>query len=141
MIDLIVVTIDLALGPGAHEGLKVIDFVFSLYFVFEVIVRILVLTPSTFFLHIYNTLDFIIVFCTFIISCVALDGDGWVEGLALFTALRFLRIVRIFKIWYPFWRHFLREKEVWYTHQTLCKEGCTFGTSRQPRWKCSATTT
>lgn len=99
MIDLIVVTIDLALGPGAHEGLKVIDFVFSLYFVFEVIVRILVLTPSTFFLHIYNTLDFIIVFCTFIISCVALDGDGWVEGLALFTALRFLRIVRIFKIW------------------------------------------
>ena len=99
MVDLIVVTIDLALGDGQHEGLKIIDFVFSLYFVFEVILRILVLKPSTFFLHFYNIVDFIIVFATFIISCVALHGDPWVEGLALFTALRFIRIIRIFKIW------------------------------------------
>ena len=38
-------------------------------------------------------------FCTFIISCVALDGDPWVEGLALFTVLRFVRIVRVWKIY------------------------------------------
>ena len=99
LVDLIIVTIDLAMGHGQHEGLKVLDFVFSLYFVFEVILRIIALTPATFFLHIYNTADFIIVFCTFIISCVALDGDSWFEGLALFTALRFFRIIRIVKIY------------------------------------------
>lgn len=99
LIDLVVVTVDLALGHGQHEGLKILDFVFSLYFVFEVLLRILALTPATFFLQIYNTIDFIIVFCTFIISCVALDGDPWVEGLALFTVLRFVRIVRVWKIY------------------------------------------
>ena len=99
LVDLVVVIVDLALGAGAHEGLKVIDFVFSLYFVFEVVLRIVALTPATFFLQIYNTGDLIIVFSTFIISCVALDGDSWVEGLALFTALRFLRIIRIVKIY------------------------------------------
>ena len=76
-----------------------IDFVFSLYFVFEVLLRIVALTPATYFLQIYNTGDLIIVFSTFIISCVALDGDSWVEGLALFTVLRFLRIIRIVKIY------------------------------------------
>ena len=47
---------DLALGHGQHEGLKILDFVFSLYFVFEVLLRILALTPATFFLQIYNTI-------------------------------------------------------------------------------------
>ena len=73
LVDLVIVTIDLAMGHGQHEGLKVLDFVFSLYFVFEVILRIIALTPATFFLHLYNTADFIIVFCTFIISCWKLD--------------------------------------------------------------------
>ena len=52
----VVVTVDLALGHGQHEGLKILDFVFSLYFVFEVLLRILALTPATFFLQIYNTI-------------------------------------------------------------------------------------
>ena len=99
LVDLIIVTIDLAMGREAPYGLKITDFVFSLYFVLEIILRIVAITPASFFLQCYNTVDFVIVFCTFIISCVALDGEPLAEGLALFTGLRFIRIVRIYKIY------------------------------------------
>ena len=99
LVDLIIVTIDLAMGKQAPYGLKISDFVFSLYFVLEIILRIVAITPASFFLQSYNAVDFVIVFCTFIISCVALDGEPLAEGLALFTGLRFIRIIRIYKIY------------------------------------------
>ena len=99
LVDLIVITVDLALGREAPFGLKITDFVFSLYFVLEIVVRIVAITPASFFVQFYNTVDFVIVFSTFIISCVALDGTPLAEGLALFTVLRFVRIVRIYKIY------------------------------------------
>eukprot|EP00092_Neocalanus_flemingeri_P006606 GFUD01007125.1.p1 GENE.GFUD01007125.1~~GFUD01007125.1.p1 ORF type:complete len:594 (-),score=150.38 GFUD01007125.1:72-1853(-) len=99
VIDLFVVVIDLALGADSHHGLKVADFIFSFYFVIEVVLRLVALTPSSFFYHWYNVLDIAVVFTTFIISSVALNGAGWVEGFALFTVLRFIRIVRIVRIY------------------------------------------
>ena len=99
LVDLIIVTVDLAMGSQAPYGLEISDFVFSLYFVLEILLRIVAITPASFFLQCYNTVDFVIVFCTFIISCVALDGEPLAEGLALFTGLRFIRIIRIYKIY------------------------------------------
>ena len=99
LIDLIIITVDLAMGRQAPFGLKIADFVFSLYFVLEIVVRIVAITPPAFFVQCYNTIDFVIVFSTFIISCVALNGQPLAEGLALFTVLRFIRIVRIYKIY------------------------------------------
>lgn len=57
VIDLIIVIIDLSLGHGSPQGLKVADFLFSLYFVFEVSLRLGVLGLSSFFYHWYNVLD------------------------------------------------------------------------------------
>ena len=50
VIDLIIVIIDLSLGVNTFYGLKVADFIFSLFFIFEVFARLLVLTPRVFFL-------------------------------------------------------------------------------------------
>jgi len=99
VIDLFIVVIDLALGPNSHHGLKVTDFVFSLYFVFEVLLRLGTIGVSSFFYHWYNVLDIAVVLSTFIISSVALNGAGWIEGFALFTVLRFVRLVRIVRIY------------------------------------------
>ena len=99
-IDLIIVIVDLAMGQDSHtDGLKVADFVLSIYFVVEVITRLLVLTPKIFFVHWYNTLDLAVVFSTFIISCVALGSRGaTLEYFALFTVFRGVRIIRIVRI-------------------------------------------
>ena len=99
LVDLSIVSVDFAMGNQAPYVLEISDFVFSLYFVLEIILRIVAITPASFFLQCYNTVDFVIVFCTFIISCVALDGEPLAEGLALFTGLRFIRIIRIYKIY------------------------------------------
>merc|ERR1719219_1868153 len=88
------------MGQDSHtDGLKVADFVLSIYFVVEVITRLLVLTPKIFFVHWYNTLDLAVVFSTFIISCVALGSRGaTLEYFALFTVFRGVRIIRIVRI-------------------------------------------
>ena len=99
VIDLIIVIVDLAMGQKSHYGLKVADFVLSIYFMLEVITRLLVLTPKIFFVHWYNTLDLAVVFSTFIISCVALGSRGaTLEYFALFTVFRGVRIIRIVRI-------------------------------------------
>ena len=99
VIDLFIVIIDLSFGSDSPHGLKVADFLFSLYFVFEVSLRLGVLGLSSFFYHWYNVLDIAVVFSTFIISCVALNGAGWVEGFTLLMALRFVRLIRIVRIY------------------------------------------
>ena len=97
VVDLIIVVVDLAVES---YGLKVADLIFSLYFVMEVTLRVIVLSPASFFFHWYNVLDGAIVLSTFIISCVALgDSAGWAGWAALFTVLRFVRIVRIVRIY------------------------------------------
>jgi hypothetical protein len=100
LVDLIIVIVDLALGVNSHYGLKVADFVLSIYFVLEVSARLAVLKPRVFFVRWYNTLDLAVVLSTFIISCVALDGTASeaLEALALFTALRAVRVVRIVRV-------------------------------------------
>ena len=98
LIDLIVVIIDLAVG-GRNLELEIADLIFSIYFVLEVSARLVVLHPRVFFIHWYNTLDFAVVFCTFIISCVALSGTGaTIEYFALFTIFRGVRLIRIVRI-------------------------------------------
>ena len=98
-VDFIIVIVDLALGHDSHYGLKVAEFVLCVYFMLEVITRLLVLTPKIFFVHWYNTLDLAVVFSTFIISCVALGQTGAaIEYFALFTVLRGVRIIRIVRI-------------------------------------------
>ena len=99
LVDLSIVSVDFAMGNQAPYVLEISDFVFSLYFVLEIILRIVAITPASFFLQCYNTVDFVIVFCTFIISCVALDIEHWAEGLGLFIGVRFIRIIRIYKIY------------------------------------------
>lgn len=98
VVDLIIIVVDLAMGKDAPYGLKVSDFVLSVYFMLELGLRMVALRPQVFFIHWYNVLDLVVVVCTFIISCVALNGAPWVDGLTLFVALRFVRIVRIVRI-------------------------------------------
>jgi len=98
LVDLIIVIVDLAMGHDAPYGLKITDFVFSVYFIIEISLRMLALQPEIFFIKWYNVLDLIVVVCTFIISAVALNGAPWVDGLTLFIALRFVRIIRIVRV-------------------------------------------
>ena len=93
VIDLIIVIVDLAMGQESHYGLKVADFVLSIYFMLEVITRLLVLTPKIFFVHWYNILDVAVVFDAFVVSSVALFNKGAIEYFALFSLLRSFRII------------------------------------------------
>lgn len=98
LVDIIIVIIDLALA-GNQPALMVVDLVISIYFVIEVSLRLIALKPRAFFQHWYNVLDLVIILATFIISIVAISGIDWAEGLTLFTALRFIRVVRFVRIY------------------------------------------
>lgn len=97
-IDIVIVIVDLVL-PGSQISLQILDMVISVYFVLEVALRMFVLKPSVFFSHLYNVVDLVVILSTFIISLVAFNGSEWAEGLSLFTAIRFLRILRIVRIY------------------------------------------
>ena len=97
-IDLVIVIVDLSIA-GSQPSLQIADLVISIYFVLEVALRMFVLTPRIFFSHFYNVIDFVVILSTFIMSVVAFNGSDWAEGLALFTAIRFLRIFRIVRIY------------------------------------------
>ena len=98
LVDIVIVIVDLALS-GEQPGLQIVDLVISVYFVMEVSLRLIALRPRIFFIHWYNVLDLVVIVSTFVISCVALSGTSWAEGLTLFTALRFVRIIRIVRIY------------------------------------------
>jgi PTEN phosphatase family protein len=98
LVDIVIVIVDLSLS-GQQPGLQVVDLVLSVYFVVELSLRLLALGLKVFFLHWYNVLDLVVIISTFIISCVAMSGTSWAEGLTLFTALRFVRIIRIVRIY------------------------------------------
>ena len=85
--------VDLALGHDSHYGLKVAEFVLCVYFMLEVITRLLVITPRAFFVHWYNILDVAVVFDAFVVSSVALFNKGAIEYFALFSLLRSFRII------------------------------------------------
>jgi len=92
-VDFIIVIVDLALGHDSHYGLKVAEFVLCVYFMLEVITRLLVITPKAFFVHWYNILDVAVVFDAFVVSSVALFNKGAIEYFALFSLLRSFRII------------------------------------------------
>merc|ERR1712212_653744 len=71
----------------------------SIYFVIEVSIRLFVLKSIGFFAHWYNVLDLVVIITTFIISVVTVSGMSWAEGLTLFTAIRFVRIVRLVRVY------------------------------------------
>lgn len=98
LVDIVIVIVDLSL-EGSQPGLQIVDLVISIYFVIEVSLRLIALKPHAFFIHWYNVLDLVVILVTFIISVIALSGTNWAEGLSLFTALRFVRIVRFVRIY------------------------------------------
>lgn len=98
LVDIVIVIVDLSI-EGSQPGLQIVDLVISIYFVIEVSLRLIALKPHAFFIHWYNVLDLVVILVTFIISVIALSGTNWAEGLSLFTALRFVRIVRFVRIY------------------------------------------
>lgn len=98
LVDIVIVIVDLSM-EGSQPGLQIVDLVISIYFVIEVSLRLIALKPHAFFIHWYNVLDLVVILVTFIISVIALSGTNWAEGLSLFTALRFVRIVRFVRIY------------------------------------------
>jgi len=96
--DIVIVIVDLLLADR-QPSLEVIDMVISIYFVIEVSIRLFVLKPIGFFAHWYNVLDLVVIITTFIISVVTVSGMSWAEGLTLFTAIRFVRIVRLVRVY------------------------------------------
>ena len=97
--DFCVANIHRELLAGSQPGLQLADLLLSIYFVVEICLRVVALRVHVFFSLWYNVLDLVVVLTTFIISCVGITGQDWAEGLALFTVLRFVRLVRIVRIY------------------------------------------
>mmetsp|Transcript_19367 Transcript_19367/g.23975 ORF Transcript_19367/g.23975 Transcript_19367/m.23975 type:complete len:584 (+) Transcript_19367:44-1795(+) len=98
-IDVVIVCVDAASNED-KPGLEVADFIFSVYFVIEVCLRIIALGPKVFFQRWYNVVDFVIIVFTFYVSVLTLSNEEFSnEWLALFSALRFVRIVRICRMY------------------------------------------
>merc|ERR1739844_156477 len=98
-LDVIIVIIDLATqdskNPKNLNPLQIVDLVLTLWFVIELMLRIVALTPPVFFARWYNVVDFAVVCITFIIVITATTGAGqWAEDLSILTVLRFVRLVR-----------------------------------------------
>jgi PTEN phosphatase family protein len=103
VIDLSVVIADLIQNPGVNasiNSLQIIDLIITIWFVIELILRLVALTPAFFFTAWYNVVDFAVVLITFIIVVVAATGSGeWAEKLSIFTIFRFVRVARLIRLW------------------------------------------
>jgi len=103
-VDVILVIIDLVDQgiESKHETfteIQKVDLIFTCWFVIELILRIIALTPQIFFVKWYNIIDFMVVLITFIIAIAAATTDGeWAEKLAILTLFRFVRLVRLIRI-------------------------------------------
>ena len=85
---------------GQMSSLQLADLIITVYFVIEIILRIVALTHPVFFSTWYNVVDFAVVLITFIIVIVAaIPNNGWAEKLTIFTALRFIRILRLLRLY------------------------------------------
>ena len=69
------------------------------YFVVEVALRIVALTPAVFFSAWYNAVDLVVVLCTFILAVAAQSSSGgWSEEWALVTVVRLVRLARLARL-------------------------------------------
>ncbi|XP_071746917.1 phosphatidylinositol 3,4,5-trisphosphate 3-phosphatase TPTE2 isoform X2 [Lepeophtheirus salmonis] len=98
LIDLIVIVVDLSTEERNYT-LLYIDFGITVYFVFEIILRIIALTVPLFFSHWYNVVDFAVVLITFIVVTVSITGQEWSRTLAIFVVFRFIRILRLIRLY------------------------------------------
>jgi len=102
VIDVIIVIIDLVENKGANQSFnpyQLVDLLITIWFVIELVLRIVALTPQTFFSRWYNVVDFAVVLITFIIVISAASGSGeWAEKLSIFTIFRFVRLFRLIRI-------------------------------------------
>jgi len=98
-LDVIIVIIDLVENGHKTKGeplnpYEVIDLILTIWFVVELTLRIVALTPPVFFSRWYNVVDFAVVCITFIIVITAIFSS-WAEGLSILSILRFVRLVRM----------------------------------------------
>ncbi len=100
--DICIVIADLVDNPdpgGKMSTLQVIDLIITVWFVIELVLRIVALSHPLFFSQWYNVVDFAVVLITFIIVCVAASATGeWAEKLAILTVLRFVRVARLIRL-------------------------------------------
>jgi PTEN phosphatase family protein len=103
LFDICVVIADLATEDSEENTTLnvygILDLVLTIYFVIEIVLRIVALTYPVFFSTWYNVVDFAVVLVTFIVVCVAAAGNGWAETLSIFTVLRFVRIFRFIRLY------------------------------------------
>lgn len=102
IIDIIIVIIDLSTGSSSSgtSALQILDFIFTIYFVIEISLRIFALTHQVFFSTWYNVVDFAVVLITFIVVCTSISGSGsWAGKLTVITVLRFVRIFRLVRLY------------------------------------------
>ncbi len=102
--DICIVIADLAtqgsrVGNSSMSVFSLLDLIITIYFVVEIILRIVALSYPVFFATWYNVVDFAVVVSTFIIVCVAAGGSDWAETLSIFTVLRFVRIFRLVRLY------------------------------------------
>eukprot|EP00096_Caligus_rogercresseyi_P015144 TRINITY_DN7586_c0_g1_i1.p1 TRINITY_DN7586_c0_g1~~TRINITY_DN7586_c0_g1_i1.p1 ORF type:complete len:597 (+),score=64.70 TRINITY_DN7586_c0_g1_i1:285-2075(+) len=98
LVDLIVIIVDLS-TEERNFALLYIDFAITVYFVFEIIFRIIALTVPLFFSIWYNVVDFAVVLITFIVVTVSITGQEWTRTFAIFVVFRFIRIIRLLRLY------------------------------------------
>ena len=100
IIDLIVVIIDLCndFDSVAFNEYQIVDLIITIWFVLELVLRVIALTPPVFFGRWYNCIDFAVVLITFVIVIVAASGNAWAEKLSILTFLRFVRLFRLIRV-------------------------------------------
>ena len=100
VIDLIVVVIDLCydFDTDSFNEYQIVDLIITIWFVLELVLRVVALTPQVFLARWYNCIDFAVVLITFVIVIVAVTGNAWAEKLSILTFLRFVRLFRLIRV-------------------------------------------
>lgn len=101
LFDIVIVILDLASSKqeDSISTYQIIDLIFTIYFVVEIILRLLALTQPVFFSTWYNVVDFAVVLITFVIVVVGMTQNTWAERLSLLTLLRLVRIFRLIRLY------------------------------------------
>ena len=102
VVDITIVLFEvLESGEGHNYAFLYLDLVITVYFVFEIALRIWTLGREVFFTEWFNVVDFAVVIITLITAvCVvaAASGAEWASKVAVIVVLRFVRFVRLFRI-------------------------------------------
>lgn len=102
LVDVTIVIIDLVSPTEEHnEAFLILDLFITIYFVIEIVVRIIVLTKQVFFSEWFNVVDFAVVLITLITAVAvasAVAGVEWAKHLSVLIILRLVRLVRLFRV-------------------------------------------